>query len=92
MPASLHASGLLEMVLPGFTWLTPGSFFLGLVESLLYGAYAGLAFVPVYNAFTRRWGAPATQGHEGGTVPRPILSSDALEASGPAAGGPFGAA
>jgi hypothetical protein len=28
----------------------------GLVESFLYGAYAGLLFVPLHNLFYRRWG------------------------------------
>jgi hypothetical protein len=43
------------MVFPGFRWLTVGSFILGLVESFLYGAYAGLVFVPIYNLVLRRW-------------------------------------
>ena len=47
----------LEMVLPAFKWLTLGGFCLGLIESFLYGAYAGLVFVPIYNFLTRRWGA-----------------------------------
>ena len=38
-------------LLPGFTWLTWGSFFLGLAESFLYGIYFGLVFVPLYNFF-----------------------------------------
>ncbi len=36
-------------LLPGFTWLTWPSFFLGLVESFGYGIYVGLVFVPLYN-------------------------------------------
>jgi len=43
-------------LLPGFTWLTWGSFFLGLVETFLYGIYFGLVFVPLYNFFHGRWG------------------------------------
>ncbi|MDH5536545.1 MAG: DUF5676 family membrane protein [Betaproteobacteria bacterium] len=39
-------------LLPGFTWLTWPSFFLGLVESFLYGIYIGLVFVPLYNYST----------------------------------------
>jgi hypothetical protein len=42
-------------VLPGFRWLTVGSFFLGLAETFLYGAYAGLVFTSIYNYFLRRW-------------------------------------
>jgi len=40
-----------EAILPGFTWLTPGSLILGLVELFLYGVYVGLAFVPLFNYF-----------------------------------------
>jgi hypothetical protein len=61
MPASLHSSALMEMVLPGFQWLTLTGFFLGLIESLLYGVFAGVVFVPIYNLFARRWGAMATR-------------------------------
>lgn len=59
VPASLHTSSALEVVLPAFKWLTLGSFCLGLIESFLLGAYAGLVFVPIYNFLTRRWGVPA---------------------------------
>lgn len=38
-------------LLPGFTWLTWGSFLLGLLETFLYGVYFGLVFVPIYNFF-----------------------------------------
>ena len=48
--------GFLEQVLPGFKWLTWPGFFIGLVESFLYGAYAGMVYVPIYNFFNRRWG------------------------------------
>lgn len=53
-PESLHMSGALEVVLPGFRWLTPVGFVIGLVEAFLYGAYAGLVFGPLYNFFARR--------------------------------------
>lgn len=46
-----------EAVLPGFTWLTPGSLVLGLVEVFLYGVYVGLVFVPLFNSF--EGGGPA---------------------------------
>jgi len=55
VPERFHAAQLLESVLPGFRWLTVGSFFLGLAETFLYGAYAGLVFTPIYNYFSRRW-------------------------------------
>ena len=53
-PASLHMTGFLEQVLPGFKWLTWSGFLIGLVESFLYGVYAGMVYVPVYNFFKRR--------------------------------------
>jgi hypothetical protein len=53
VPPTLHASRLLEMVLPGFHWLTPTSFVLGLVESFLLGAYLGLVFTAIYNLVLR---------------------------------------
>lgn len=55
-PEALHMHQLLEITLPGFRWLSPGGFFIGLVESFLYGAYAGLLFVPLHNFFHRRFG------------------------------------
>jgi 2TM family of unknown function (DUF5676) len=54
VPKTFHMVQFLEITLPGFTWLSPGSFVLGLVESFLYGAYAGLGFVPIYNFVLRR--------------------------------------
>lgn len=56
-PQSLHMGEFLEMVLPAFKWLTWWGFLLGLVESFLYGAYAGLVYCPIYNWLHRRWGA-----------------------------------
>ena len=58
-PSLLHMASFLEMAFPAFKWLTVGGFCLGLVESFLYGAYAGLVFVPIYNLLNRRWGLPA---------------------------------
>jgi hypothetical protein len=54
-PETLHMHPFLEQVLPGFKWLTPLGFLIGLVESFLYGAYAGLVYVPIYNFFARRF-------------------------------------
>lgn len=59
VPASLHMTGWLAQILPGFVWLTPGGFLIGLVESFLYGVYAGLVYGTIHNALTRRWGAGA---------------------------------
>ena len=53
---------LLEAAFPWFTWLTWGSFFLGLVESFFYGVYAAAIFVPAYNWLTRLAGQPTAKG------------------------------
>ncbi len=53
-PSSLHMHQFLEQVLPAFKWLTVGGFFLGLVESFLWGVYAGLVLTPIYNFFHKR--------------------------------------
>lgn len=55
VPEALHMKQLLLILLPGFTWLTFGGFLLGLAESFLYGVYAGLVYVPLYNSLHRRW-------------------------------------
>ena len=48
-PARFHAPQVLEAVLPGFRWLSPGSLVLGLVETFLYGAFAaGLIFTRIH--------------------------------------------
>ena len=54
VPKTFHMVQALEAVLPGFRWLSVGSFVLGLAESFLYGAYTGLVFVPIYNFVLRR--------------------------------------
>ena len=43
-------------LLPGFTWLSWGSFLLGLVETFACGWYVALVFGPLYNFFARRRG------------------------------------
>jgi hypothetical protein len=54
MPKALHMTQFLEITLPGFWWLSLGSFILGLVETFLYGAYAGLVFTGIHNFVQRR--------------------------------------
>lgn len=54
-PDALHMRVRFEQLLPGFKWLTLQGFLIGLVESFLYGASAGLVYVPVYNFFVRRF-------------------------------------
>lgn len=56
VPESFHMVQFLEITLPGFTWLSVGSFLIGLVESFLYGVYAGLVYSPIYNFYQRKWG------------------------------------
>ena len=38
-------------LLPGFHWISWGSFLLGLVELVVYGVFFGLVFAPLYNFF-----------------------------------------
>lgn len=42
-------------LLPGFKWITWASFFIGLIETFLYGIYFALIFVPLYNFFKRKF-------------------------------------
>jgi len=56
VPKEFHLVQFLEVVLPGFKWLTVGNFFIGLVESFLYGVYTGLIFTPIYNFYSQKWG------------------------------------
>jgi hypothetical protein len=44
---------ILEAVFPWFTWLSWGSYFVGLVESFLYGIYVAAVFVPLYHSLSR---------------------------------------
>jgi hypothetical protein len=55
-PAAGHMREFLTIALPGFEWLTPKGFVIGLVKSFLYGALAGLVYVPIYNTLERRFG------------------------------------
>jgi hypothetical protein len=55
-PAGGHMRDFLTIALPGFEWLTAKGFAIGLVKSFLYGALAGLVYVPIHNALERRFG------------------------------------
>ena len=57
-PSSLSMHALLLQVLPGFEWYSWRGFLVGLIESFLYGAYAGLVYVPIYNFMHQRWAMP----------------------------------
>lgn len=52
---SLTMVAIWKVLLPGFQAITWGSYFLGLMEIILYGLYTALIFVPSYNYFQRRW-------------------------------------
>ena len=54
-PSTLYRHALLLQVLPGFEWFSWRGFLVGLIESFLYGAYAGLVYVPIYNFLHRKW-------------------------------------
>ena len=56
VPRELHGGELLIQLLPGFHWITPMSFLLGLLETFLYGLFAGLLFATTYNALYQRLG------------------------------------
>ena len=43
---------LLAQFLPGFTWITWTSFFLGLLWSFVYGWYVAVVFAPLFNFFS----------------------------------------
>jgi hypothetical protein len=59
VPAAFHPAWLLEAILPGFKWLSIGSFVLGLIESALYGVFAGALYSALYNYFARCAGREA---------------------------------
>lgn len=43
-----------EFLMPGFTFISWGTFFLGLFESFVGGFWLAVLFVPIYNYFARR--------------------------------------
>lgn len=43
-----------ELILPGFTLISWGAFFLGLVESFIGGFLTSVIFVPIWNFFATR--------------------------------------
>lgn len=62
VPKNLHMTQFLEITLPGFRWLTLWGLLIGMVESFLYGVYAGLVYTPIYNFFHRTWGSYVPKG------------------------------
>jgi len=55
-PSLPIAHTALSIFLPGFELLSWQSFFLGFVESFVWGWYIALVFAPLYNFFLRRAG------------------------------------
>ena len=53
-PSTPHMTAFLEQLLPGYESRAWVGFFVGLIQSFLYGAFAGLVYVPVYNFLDRR--------------------------------------
>lgn len=43
-----------EVLMPGFTFISWGTFFLGLLEAFVGGIWVAVLFVPIYNFFARR--------------------------------------
>jgi hypothetical protein len=54
-PSGVHMYAFLQQVLPGFESLSWRGFLVGLIQSFLYGAFAGLVYVPIYNFLQRKW-------------------------------------
>ncbi len=59
-----------ELLLPGYTFISWGAFFIGLVESFVGGFLTAVLFVPIYNFFHSRAASktaetmtPASQHH-----------------------------
>ena len=57
-PQSINMHALLLQVLPGFEWYSWRGFLVGLIQSFLYGVYAGVSFVFIHNAVHRVWVRP----------------------------------
>ncbi len=53
-PANLHMHRAWEQLMPGFHFISLPSFALGFVEAYLYGWYAAVVFVPLYNFFNKQ--------------------------------------
>lgn len=53
-PPDGHMATFLLQVLPWYELRSWRGFFLGLIQSFLYGVYAGLAYVLIYNVLHRR--------------------------------------
>jgi hypothetical protein len=45
---------LYELILPGYTFISWGTYFLGLVEIFISGFLTAILFVPIYNFFAAK--------------------------------------
>lgn len=70
-PSSLYMHALLLQLLPGFEWFSWRGFIVGLIESFLYGVYAGVVFVPIHN-FVHRMSARQRAVKSTNTVRGPV--------------------
>jgi hypothetical protein len=59
-PPSVHMHQFLEIVLPGFKWISTGAFFLGLAWTVGWGIYLGGGFALTYNTLHRWMGNKRT--------------------------------
>lgn len=62
-----------QKLLPGFHWISWRSFFLGLIESYLYGWYVALVWVSLYNVLTLR-----KQVNDAGVGKHPRIKKDSM--------------
>ena len=53
VPEEFRMHTVWQALLSGFTWLSPVSFLIGLVETFAYGFYISVIFVPIYNRLGR---------------------------------------
>ncbi len=58
VPSDWQMYPLWVKLLPGFHWLNWGSFFLGLIESFIYGFYIAYITIPLYNFFAIKLNSP----------------------------------
>lgn len=49
----------LEMVLPGFHWISLGMYILGVSETFVYGAYVNVLFAVINNVLAPRFARPS---------------------------------
>ena len=54
-PSGVHMYPFLRQVLPGYEADSWRGFLAGLIQSFLYGAYAGLVYTAIHNFLHRRW-------------------------------------